>query len=246
MPVTHLVLIRHGESMGNLAAAAANAAGAEVISIDRRDADVELSPVGLDQARSVGAALGPLLADGYPTIIWSSPYVRARQTAEVGLAAAGLTRPILLDERLRDRELGVLDMLTTRGVVQRFPLEAERRRWLGKFYHRPPGGESWADVALRLRSFIRDLDFVPGDVRGVVVCHDAIVLMIRYVCEGLVEQQVLDIQATDPVRNGSLTHLERGPDGRWLMVRYNDVEHVLREGAAVTEHRGEPDVGRGC
>src|SRR5688572_31393696 len=33
-----------------------------------------------------------------------------------------------------------------------FRSQAEFRRLLGKFYHRPPGGESWCDVILRLRS----------------------------------------------------------------------------------------------
>ena len=63
-----------------------------------------------------------------------------------------------LDERLRDRELGVLDRLTRRGVEARHPEEAELRRRLGKFYHRPAGGESWADIALRVRTALADLD----------------------------------------------------------------------------------------
>jgi broad specificity phosphatase PhoE len=100
---------------------------------------------------------------------------------------------VRLDERLRDRELGVLDLLTWKGVVNRFPGEAERRRWLGKFYHRPPGGESWADVVLRVRSFLRDLEAVPDGTRAVIFCHDALVLCFRYVCEGLDEGQILDI-----------------------------------------------------
>ncbi|MEP6695909.1 MAG: hypothetical protein ABJA34_03415 [Pseudonocardiales bacterium] len=51
-------------------------------------------------------------------------------------------------------EIGILDLHTTAGVLGRFPEEAARRNRLGKFYHRPPGGESWADVSLRLRSLI--------------------------------------------------------------------------------------------
>ena len=90
--------------------------------------------------------------------VWSSPYLRARQTAELAVHTGGWQTPVLLDERLRDRELGILDMLTSAGVEARLPQEAERRRWLGKFYYRPPGGESWADVVLRLRSLLADLD----------------------------------------------------------------------------------------
>jgi broad specificity phosphatase PhoE len=137
----------------------------------------------------------------------------------------------------------VLDLLTTRGVRNRFPMEAERRRWLGKFYHRPPGGESWADVVLRLRSFLRDV--VDDDVeRAVVVAHDAVVLLLRYVCERLTEQQVLAIQVSEPVRNASVTRLARRLDGSWQLTGYNDVDHLREHGVDVTEHRGETDERR--
>jgi broad specificity phosphatase PhoE len=242
MAVAELVVIRHGESQGNAAAAEAYDIGAEVIEIGTRDADVELSDTGVEQAQALGRGLERLLGDEVPTLVWSSTYVRAQQTAEISLAQAGVQLPVQLDERLRDRELGVLDLLTWQGVVNRFPLEAERRRWLGKFYHRPPGGESWADVALRVRSFLLDLAAVPDGTRAVVFCHDALVLTFRYVCEGLTERQVLDIGTETPVRNVSITHLDRGADGRWQVRLFNDVSHLEESPAPVTEHPGEGHV----
>jgi len=239
LSAAELVLVRHGESMGNVAAAAAHEADAEVIEVDRRDADVELSELGRDQARALGAGLRALMADDRPTLVWSSPYVRARQTAELALAAAGEERPVLVDERLRDRELGVLDLLTTKGVANRYPLEAERRRWLGKFFHRPPGGESWADVVLRVRSFVGDLAAVPDGTRAVVVCHDALVLSFRYVCERLDEAGILAVGASTPVLNVSITQLVREPDLTWRLARFNDVSHVEAAGLTVTTHGGE-------
>lgn len=242
MTVAELVLVRHGESMGNVAAAQAHEADAEVIDVGRRDADVELSEVGQDQARALGLGLRNLLADERPTLVWSSPYVRAQQTAALSLAAAGEERPILVDERLRDRELGVLDLLTTKGVANRYPLEAERRLWLGKFYHRPPGGESWADVVLRIRSFLGDLETVPDGTRALVVCHDALVLTIRYVCERLNEAQVLDIGAATPVLNVSITQLVREADRSWRLARFNDVRHLEAADIPVTRHGSESNV----
>ena len=155
MALTELWLVRHGESMANVAATRAELDGAEVIPIDIRDADVPLSPTGEQQAE----ALIPWLADQRRAIdtIWVSPYLRARQTLGIALGDSDGSAVMSVDERLRDRELGILDLLTRRGVARLHPGEAERRRHLGKFYHRPPGGESWADVALRLRSFLRDL-----------------------------------------------------------------------------------------
>lgn len=237
-----LVLVRHGESLGNQAALEAALAGAEVIVVGQRDADVGLSPTGVEQARALGAGLLPLLGDGAGVAVWSSPYVRALQTAQLALEAAGARVPVVFDERLRDRELGVLDLLTRTGVARRFPLEAERRQWLGKFYHRPSGGESWADVALRLRSFLSDLPNATTADRVVLVVHDAVVMLVRYILEGLDEHTLLQLGAAEPVRNASITVLERGEGPRWELRRFNDVAHLERHGAAVTEHGGEPDA----
>ncbi len=239
MRIEELLLVRHGESVGNLAAAEAYQAGAEVIRVDTRDADVPLSPLGRTQADALGSALAPRLSDGVATVVWSSPYLRAVQTAHAALTVAGVDPGMRLDERLRDRELGVLDLLTQIGVAARYPVEAERRRWLGKFYHRPPGGESWADVALRLRSFLRDLDDTASAERAVIVTHDAVIMLLRYLCEGLSEAEVLDLGLANPVRNAALTILRRVAWG-WELVTYNDVRHLQGTGTPVTEHPGEP------
>ena len=193
--------------------------------------------------QALGLGFRNLLADQRPTVVWSSPYVRAQQTAQIALEAAGSSLPIAIDERLRDRELGILDLLTTQGVANRYPLEAERRRWLGKFYHRPPGGESWADVALRIRTFLYELEGLPDQSRAVLVCHDALVLVVRYVCEHLTEADLLAIGAATPVLNVSLTQLVRDPaTNGWRLQRFNDVSHLEAADAPVTRHGGDPHV----
>src|SRR4051794_13312426 len=149
--------------MGNVARTAALGARAQTIDVDLRDPDVPLTEIGEEQARAVGRWLATSPTE--PDLVYCSPYRRARQTAELALGTAELGLEVRLDERLRDRELGVLDLLTHDGVVRRFPEEEKRRRWLGKLYYRPPGGESWADVALRLRSFISDLVVAAPDAQ---------------------------------------------------------------------------------
>ncbi len=52
---TEIILVRHGESVGNVADAEAQARKAEELDLDARDADVELSDTGRRQARSLGA-----------------------------------------------------------------------------------------------------------------------------------------------------------------------------------------------
>jgi len=120
------------------------------------------------------------------------------------------------------------------------PLDNERRRNLGKFYHRPPGGESWADVALRLRSALRDVLAAPGG-SALIVAHDAVVMLVLYLLLPMEEAQLLEFAASHTVLNASLTHVVRNGSG-WELAEFSAVGHLEREGAPVTVHPGSPDV----
>lgn len=244
-PLVELTLVRHGESEGNVAASRADAAGAERIDLPARDADVELSRTGRSQAEALGRHLARLPAEERPAALWVSPYRRARETARLALETAGLELPTTIDERLRDRELGILDGLTARGVEARYPDEAERRRFLGKFYYRPPGGESWADAALRLRSVLRDVE-ESGVDRVLIVGHDATTSLVRYICEHLTEVGILEEVRARPVANASITRLVRERSGcAWRAAVVGDVTHLTADSdTEVTEHRGDDDGTR--
>lgn len=240
-----LLLVRHGESAGNVARDRAEAAGLAMIDIAHRDMDVPLSPLGARQAAALGRWLGGLPAGEQPTVVYSSPYVRACETARLALASAGLEGRIALavDERLREREFGVLDRLTRAGIQQRYPEQADFRAHLGKFYHRPPGGESWADVILRLRS---TLDSITRDCCGervMVVTHQVVVLMFRYILENMSEEEVLAIDRQHEVANCSVTSYQLEAAGRLrpglALRRFNYVAPLEDAGAPVTT---EPDV----
>jgi broad specificity phosphatase PhoE len=241
MGATELWLVRHGESVANVIATAAQEAGEQTIEVEWRDADVPLSPLGEDQARALGQWIAEHADYDVPSTVWSSSYLRARQTIGIALDAAGIDMTPRVDERLRDRELGILDLLTATGVDARFPEEAARRRWLGKFYYRPPGGESWADVALRLRSFLRDVDDVVDDGSALVVAHDAVVMLFLYICDELSEEQILDFAQHNTVTNASVTRLVRPSGvGRWRVEAFAESQH-LDALAAPTEHPGDTD-----
>lgn len=179
-----LWLLRHGQSAGNIKAEAAERDDLDLIDIAERDMDVDVSPLGQQQARGFGRWLGKLPADERPEVVLCSPYVRAHRTAAIALAEAGLgDTELVLDERLRERELGVLDLHTIKGIQSRYPGEAVRRKRLGKMYYRPPGGESWADVALRGRSMRDSIALEHAGRRVLVVSHEVVVLIIRYLIE---------------------------------------------------------------
>src|SRR5689334_11892492 len=110
--------------MGNLADAAARDAGADELDLDERDADVPLSDTGREQAAAVGRWLAGLPEDERPTSVLGSPYRRAADTARIATDGTGLA--LTVDERLRERDLGVLDGLTGDGIRARYPEESER------------------------------------------------------------------------------------------------------------------------
>ena len=216
-----LWLVRHGQSQGNVARDAADEAGSHEIDIDLRDVDVPLSALGFEQAQAAGRWFAALPRHERPEIILASPYVRARQTAEeickAGALARGPARTIV-DERLREREFGIFDRLTTAGIRERFPEEAAHRRRLGKFYHRPPGGESWADVILRLRSMLNTINLHYCDKRVLVVCHQVVVLCFRYILEELDEAAILAIDKQADVLNCGICAYDFEPDAGGLCV----------------------------
>lgn len=232
-----LWLVRHGESVGNVAREVAEGGSAEVIDIAERDADVPLSERGVDQARAVGRWLAGLPADQRPTAAIASPYLRALDTAHTALEASG-SIPLRRDERLRDRELGVLDLLTTAGVLARHPDEAARRRRLGKFYHRPPGGESWADVALRLRGLLGEMNLEHAGGRVILFSHEALIFLARYIIEDLSEPEVMALTHSTELANCSVTSYRRHEDGDLRLVDFNAVDNMHEHGARPTVEPG--------
>lgn len=219
-----LWIVRHGESVGNVAAARAEAAGVDMIDLADRDADVPLSPLGREQAAATGRWLAGLPADRRPQVAIVSTYRRAAQTAELALAGTGV--PASRDERLRDRELGILDLLTGSGVRARYPDEVIRRRRLGKFYYRPPGGESWADVTLRLRSLLGDLRRDHAGQRVILFGHEVLVQLLRYLIEGLDEPDLMALARKTSIANCSVTGWSRDPHGDLVPTAFNDVTHL--------------------
>ncbi|RBY92126.1 histidine phosphatase family protein [Blastococcus sp. TBT05-19] len=233
-------LVRHGESIGNVADARAHADGAGRLELDVRDPDVPLSDTGRGQAEALGRHLASLPDDERPTAVISSPFTRALSTAQ--LSTAGLDLRVRVDERLRERDFGAFDGMTGAGIREQFPDEARRRDLLGKFYYRPPGGESWADVALRIRSLLATEALRHDGHRLLVVAHQAVVMVFRYVLEELTEQELLDEDRREQVANTSLTRYDADADGTLHLTSFNVVDHLVAESEDVTE---EPDAAPG-
>jgi len=204
-----LWVVRHGQSAGNVARDAAEAQGLPVIDLAWRDIDVPLSDLGQAQSRALGQWFARQLPAQQPEVILCSPYLRAQQTARVvaehGQMLGGAGARLRLDERLREKEFGILDRLTRYGIQQQHPQLDEQRAHVGKFYFRPPGGESWCDVILRLRSLLEMVTREYAGRRVLVVAHQVIVNCMRYLLEHMDEQQILDIDRQGDVPNCAVT-----------------------------------------
>ena len=241
-----LWIVRHGQSAGNVARDEAELAQVHLIDLTTRDADTPLSELGQHQSRALAKWFAELPAGQRPNVLMTSPFVRSQQTVQAVADALGIEHAeIAVDERLREKEFGILDRYTVAGIKASSRTWPQQRALVGKFYFRPPGGESWCDVLLRLRSVNEVLrrDHV-GD-RVLIVAHQVIVNCFRYLLECMDEQQILDIDRQGDVPNCSVTEyaLDRtDPDARFELQVANFALPLEEAGAPVTV---EPDTPAG-
>jgi broad specificity phosphatase PhoE len=205
---SHIVIVRHGESERNVAKEIAKSKGEHSFGSGLRDMDTPLTEKG----KSDAAATGQHLAKAYKfDAVITSPYRRTVQTAEQILVQMAAKLRLVQEERIREIEFGILDGLTPEGTKAKFPEESKRRDREGKYWYRPPAGESRPDVALRVHSF---LDTLIRDYRGksvLVVCHSVVVLIFRRLLERWGEEEFIKIDAEEDVLNCSVTtyHYDR-------------------------------------
>lgn len=145
MPAPTIYYLRHGETEWN---ALGRLQGAK---------DVPLNARGRDQAVHAAAILAELLArDGrdraaLPYV--SSPLGRARSTMELMRGKLGLPPgDYSLDDRLREIGYGVWEGLTLPESETKDP-EVYARRLADKWTVAPSGGETYADVQVRMRDW---------------------------------------------------------------------------------------------
>jgi broad specificity phosphatase PhoE len=207
-------LVRHGESVSNSEGRV------------QGQADVELSPLGHEQARRVAAWCRDLAAAVPIGEIWSSPLRRARETAAVIAQAVG--RPVLVEEGLRELHAGVFQGHLWADLEATFP-EAVARWRSGDVHYRIPGGESRAQLAARGRQALEAL--AARDTPGmIVVAHGGVLTAALGSMLGR-DHPLLAAAAERPftklpaLANCSVTQLEwPGPTLR----RFNDTTPLAR------------------
>jgi probable phosphoglycerate mutase len=148
-----LILVRHGESLGNRERLFAVNPGA-----------VPLTELGYEQARQVAQTIATLCQ---PDLVVSSPFVRARETARV--VAERLSLPLEIEPSLYERDVGVYQgqsydaLRTATGYDPRSP-------WQWK----PEGGESYLDVQARVGPILDRLAKAHVSRDVVIVSHGGV------------------------------------------------------------------------
>ena len=169
--------------------------------------------------------------------------MRAQQTAQAVLERidVGSLASVVADERLREKEFGIFDRLTAHGIASKYPELHEQRQHVGKIYFRPPGGESWCDVILRLRSVLDTItrkyraDRRPPGHRQ----------LLRYLLERCDEQAILSIDKAADMPNCGVTPYAFNPAlGRHGKLQLDLCNFVAPLEAAAPRHGPARYAGR--
>jgi broad specificity phosphatase PhoE len=188
-----ILLIRHGRT-------ASNASG---LLLGR--ADPPLDEVGIVQAEAVGEAVGHL------DRVICSPLTRARATA------ACLDGPLEVDERWIELDYGEWD---ERPLAEVSP--QEWRRWQADPSWAPPGGESLAELGVRVRAALDELS-ASGDPkdRVAVVTHVSPLKAAVAWALGVGDEVAWRLF----VSPASITRIDTSR-GRPVLAGYNEVAHL--------------------
>jgi broad specificity phosphatase PhoE len=222
-----IVLVRHGESLGNLDG------GAYATTPDHK---IELTQQGIDQARLAGNKIRKVITgvdDVSPPQNWKvyfyvSPYVRTRSTLrEIGRSFSKKRVIGVREEcRIREQDFGNFQ------VEERMKVIKETRERFGRFFYRFPEGESAADVYDRVSSFLeslwRDIDMnrlqhsPTDDLTLIIVSHG---LASRVFLMKWFKWTVEQFEYLNNLGNCEYRVLQRGDGGEYsLAVHHTDEE----------------------
>lgn len=222
-------IVRHGESLGNLAKRRSEEGDDSLI---RRlhgthTAHWPLTKKGKEQAEKTGAFLNKLMGEQniHFDRMYVSSYARARMTA------AGLNLPRarwLIDTRITERDWGTFDRLTDEERREKFH-EVLHMREVEPFFWAPLEGETFNSLILRVRDFIASMARIELQ-NVIVVCHGEVMKAFRIVFAQMSPEEYAVMEfSKDPlerIRNCQVDQYSRcNPDSfelshrlEWLQV----------------------------
>ncbi|CAI5726607.1 unnamed protein product [Hyaloperonospora brassicae] len=209
--LTDLVLIRHGESEGNIARQRSLAGDHSLFAGEfkhRHSSNWRLTDRGRRQAAAAGDWLRRNDLARFDRYLVSE-YLRAMETAgRMGLVDARWYAEMLI----RERDWGAMDLMSEQERFINMQDELKRRE-LNRFYYAPPGGESLAAVAQRADRLLGILNHECRDKRAIVVAHGEVIWAMRTRLERMSQDTFMELQESgrmvDQIHNGHVLHYTR-------------------------------------
>lgn len=206
-----LILVRHGESEGNVESARARAGDPKAFAGEfqqRHSSLWRLTDHGLWQAEAAGLWIRREIGDRFDGY-FVSEYIRAIETAlTLRLPDAEWRRSF----KLRERDWGQLDHLSHEDRTNTFAKEFERRKIDG-FYWAPPGGESMAQMCDRIHDIFDTLHREFDGKQVIIVCHGDVMWGFRVLLERIPIEDYLELDRStaprDRIHNCQILHYTR-------------------------------------
>jgi probable phosphoglycerate mutase len=199
---TEVTLIRHGETEWNLSGRW------------QGHADSPLSKRGIAQAEALGKRVKP----GDFDFLYSSDLQRAMHTSRLLGAPSGWEA--IPREDLRERDLGVLEALTTEEMLEREPEVYRSFRNDGPAYA-PPGGESFQQFYERCANAVEQISAAHEGSKIGIVAHGGVLgAFFRYAMN-----IPLEAERNFVLLNCSLNRFEKKENG-WNLLSWGDVAHL--------------------
>ncbi len=159
-------IARHGETVFN---AAARMQGQKAV-------HTPLTRTGFAQADYMGRKLAAHIGEANDMRLWSSTAGRALQTLAIIAEHIGADwHQTQVDARLLEIDVGTWSERTYKEI------QAETGPIMDVEHHlfavQPPGGESYADIAARLYSWLDDMMHIPGD--ALIIMHGMSARVLR-------------------------------------------------------------------
>lgn len=201
---TRIVFVRHAQSAAN-----------RVKTVAGRT-DSPLSSLGKKQAR--GVAFGLAKTERIDAV-YASCLTRALRTAGEIVRQAGLPVPVIVDERLTERDLGKLAGKTWDEIERRYPAIVKNLRADPDFT--PCGCESVREVRARAGAFVRA---IAGKHRGETVAVVTHAGFLRAFFENILMRK--NVRAA--FDNASVSIVSAFADGTFLVRKTNDTSHLKK------------------
>ncbi len=168
-----LVLVRHGESEGNLAAKLDRAGDSHLLTAEhkgRHQSEYRLTNNGIKQAKAAGKWLRENFEGEFDFFLTSS-FIRALETAAY-LDLPGAAWDV--DPYLVERDSGDMTGLSQLERIERYGKDYIKE-YVHHFYRKTPNGESRLDLGLRWDRIMLSLSQRHSEHRVVIVAHETII-----------------------------------------------------------------------